>query len=443
MECGMGNRKQLHIGMSLAPTWLSGDAWRREDSNVEQLFTVDYYSAIARRAEKAHLDFVFCPDALFLNVDALGQGAGFTSLDPTMLLASIAGATSHIGLLTTISTTFMPPYVVARQVQSLNWLSKGRVGWNIVTALAGQENFGLSEMPDAEERYERAAEFVDVVRRLWASYLGEALKMDRAGGQFADASLVRPIDHAGRYLRVKGPLNVPSYGKARIPLIQAGASETGRGFAASIADAVFASTPEMPVAVDLRRDLMARAKTHGRSPDAIKLLPGLSLFLADSRDEALDMFMWTHARSDEARRLATIRQMTGLDLSGWPKDRRVTAADLPAVTAPPRSRTHTKLLRQMIERCSPAVEELLWRPEVIGSAHWQIIGTAEDALAAIREWTEAGAIDGFIAVPGGSVSSMDIFFERLVPMLVECGLLRDFYSGPTFADHLGLLYSAD
>lgn len=438
MECGMGNRKQLHIGMSLAPTWLSGDAWRREDSNVEQLFTVDYYSAIARRAEEAHLDFVFCPDTLFLNIDALGQGAGFTSLDPTMLLTSIANATSHIGLLTTISTTFMPPYVVARQVQSLNWLSKGRAGWNIVTALAGQENFGLSEMPDAEERYDRAAEFVDVVRRLWASYPGEVLKMDRASGQFADASLVKPIAHEGRHLRVKGPLNVPSYGKERIPLIQAGASETGRNFAASIADAVFASTPEMPVAIDLRCDLVARAKANGRSPDAIKLLPGLSLFLAESRNEALDMFMQTHARSDEERRLATIRQITGLDLTGWPKDRRVTAADLPVLTAQPRSRTHTQLLRQLIERRSPTVVELLWRPEVIGSAHWQIIGTAEDALASIREWVEAGAIDGFIAVPGGSVSSMKLFFDRLVPMLVEAGLLRDVYSGPTFANHLGL-----
>lgn len=262
--------------------------------------------------------------------------------------------------------------------------------------------------------------------------------MDRVSGQFADVSLVKPIDHAGRHLRVKGPLNVPTHGKARIPLIQAGASETGRGFAASIADAVFASTPEMHVAVDLRRDLMARAKMYGRSPEAVKLLPGLSLFLAESRDEALDMFMRTHARFDETRRLVTIRQLIGLDLTGWPKERKVTAMDLPVLTEAPRSRTHTQLLRQMIERRSPTVEELLWRPEVIGSAHWQVIGTAEDALAVIRDWTHGGAIDGFIAVPGGSVSSMNLFFDQLVPMLVEAGLLRDAYSGPTFADHLGL-----
>ncbi len=434
----MENRKKLHIGMSLAPTWLSGDAWRREDSNIEALFTPAYYIDIARRAEKAHLDFVFCPDTLFLNVEAIEQGAGFTSLDPTLLLASIVDATTHIGLLTTISTTFMPPYVVARQVQSLNWLSKGRVGWNIVTALAGQENFGLSAMPDAEERYARAAEFVDVVRGLWASYPNHALRMDRSSGQFADTALVRPIDHSGLHLQVKGPLNIPAYGNTRIPLIQAGASETGRDFAASIADAVFASTPEMETAMELRRDLMKRAESHGRSAGAIKLLPGLSLFLAETRSEALDLFRQTHARSDDARKFAAIYRMIGLDLSDWPKNRQVTTADLPMLTEAPRSRTHTELLRQMITRNSPTVEELLWRPEVIGSAHWQIIGTVEDAFSTIAEWTQAGAIDGFIAVPGGSVSSMNLFFDRLVPMLVEGGLLREDYTGSTFAAHLGL-----
>lgn len=434
----MENRGKLHIGMSLAPTWLSGDAWRREDSNVEQLLTADYYIDIARRAEDAHLDFVFCPDALFLNVDAIAQGSGFTSLDPTLLLASIAKATSYIGLLTTISTTFMPPYVVARQLQSLNWLSQGRAGWNIVTALAGHENFGLSMMPDAEERYERAAEFVNIVSRLWASYPSEALKRNRISGQFADASLVKPIDHTGQHLSVKGPLNVPAYGTARIPLIQAGASETGRNFAASVADAVFASTPEMSVAFDLRQDLIKRAVAHGRSPDAIKLLPGLSLYLGETRSEAMDLFKQTHARSNEAQRFSTIQQMIGLDLTDWPMNRRVTSADLPVLTAAPKSRTHTELLYQLIERQSPTVEELLWRPEVIGSAHWQIIGTAEDALIAIRHWKEANAIDGFIAVPGGSLSSMNLFFAQLVPMLVEAHLLRDVYHGSTFADHFGL-----
>ncbi|MBB2972788.1 NtaA/DmoA family FMN-dependent monooxygenase [Mesorhizobium sp. RMAD-H1] len=432
----MSARRKLHIGMSLAPTWLSGDAWRRPDSNIEGLFNSDFYLDIARRSEAAHLDFVFCPDTLFLRTEVLEAGPGFSSLDPTMLLASIARETTHVGLLTTISTTFLPPYVVARQIQSLNWLSKGRAGWNIVTALAGHENFGLPAMPSAEERYERAAEFTEVVKLLWESYPQEALKMDRASGRFADPSLVQPVDYAGKHLKVSGPLNLPTYGRAPVPLVQAGASPAGRSFAACVADAVFASTPDREAAIDLRLDLRRRAKGYGRHPDSINIMPGLSLFLAESRAEAFELFAQTHARADEARKFAMIREMTGLDLLDWPRERAVAAADLPPPLDKPRSRTHANLLRRLIERETPTVEQLLWRPEVIGSAHWQVIGTVDDAIEAIRDWTEAGAIDGFIAVPGGSVSSLHLVLDELVPRLVEAGLFRESYSGTTFADHL-------
>lgn len=432
----MGDTRKLHVGMSLAPTWLSGEGWRRPDSDVEDLFSSGFYLDIAKRAEAAHLDFVFRPDTLFLTRDVLEKGPGFSSLDPTMLLASIARETSYIGLLSTVSTTFLPPYVVARQIQTLNWLSNGRAGWNIVTALEGHENFGLEAMPSAEERYERAAEFTAVVQALWQSYPHEALDMDRISGRFADPALVKSMDHAGRHLKVKGPLNVPAFGKGRIPLVQAGASPTGRDFAASIADAVFASTPDKAAAVELRLDLRRRAEGHGRPADAVKLMPGLNLYLGNSRAEAEDLFAETHARSDRSRRLTAIGEMTGLDLSDWPKDRRVTARDLPAAPEKPRSRTHADLLRRVIARDEPTVAELLLRPEVIGSAHWQVIGTVEDAFEAIRDWSESGAIDGFIALPGGSVASMRLTLDRLMPRLVDGGLFREAYRGATFAGHL-------
>lgn len=432
----MGISRRLHIGMSLAPTWLSGEGWRRPDSDVEHLFSSGFYLDIARRAEAAHLDFVFRPDTLFLTRDVLDKGPGFSSLDPTVLLASIARETSHIGLLSTVSTTFLPPYVVARQIQTLNWLSNGRAGWNIVTALEGHENFGLQAMPTAEERYARAAEFTAVVRELWQSYPHDALEMDKASGRFADPALIKPIDHAGRHLNVKGPLNIPAFGKGRIPLVQAGASPTGRDFAASVADAVFASTPDKAMAIDLRLDLQRRAEGHGRRADAVKLMPGLSLYLADSRAEAKELFAETHARADRSRRLAAIGEMTGLELSGWPEERRVTAGDLPAAPENPRSRTHAELLRRLIARDEPTVGELLLRPEVIGSAHWQVIGTVDDAFAAISDWSESGAIDGFIAVPGGSVASMRLMFDGLMPRLVDAGMFREAYRGTTFAEHL-------
>ncbi|MCA2376021.1 NtaA/DmoA family FMN-dependent monooxygenase [Agrobacterium genomosp. 3 str. RTP8] len=426
---------KLHVGMSLAPTWLSGEAWRRADSDISGVFSSDYFVDLAQRAEAAYVDFVFRPDMLFLRTEGLETGGGFASMDPTMLLAAIARETSRVGLLSTVSTTFLPPYVVARQIQSLNWLSNGRAGWNIVTALEGHENFGLKQMPSPQERYERAAEFTQVVRQLWASFPNEALKLDRESGRFADSSLVRPVAHEGLHFSVKGPLNLPAHA-SRIPLVQAGASPEGRDFASSVADAVFASTPDMQAAIELRADLRRRAEGHGRRADEVKLMPGLSIYLASSRKEALELFAETHARANRARAFASIRDMTGLDLSEWPLTRIVTASDLPLPPETPRSRTHANLLRRLIERETLSVADLLQRPEVMGSGHWQIIGTVEDAFETIREWAQASAIDGFVAVPGGSVASMRLVLEQLLPRLGDAGLFRTGYSGHTFADHL-------
>lgn len=429
-------QRKLHIGLSLAPTWLSNNGWRRDDSNVEGIFSADFAIDLARRAEAAHLDFVFRPDVSCLTTEVMETASGFASLDPTVLLAAVAQATRHIGLVSTVSTTFYPPYVVARQLQSLHWVSNGRVGWNIVTALQGHENFGLEQMPGAEERYQRAAEFTELVQALWASFPHEALKIDRAAGHYADTALIRPVNHQGEHFKVKGPLNVPAFPDARIPFIQAGASESGRDFAASVADLVFAPTPDKDAALELRRDLSRRAERHGRSPADIRLLPGLSLYLAATREEARELFLHTHARIDRRRKFASIKEMTGLDLSEWPTDRPVTRDDLPPPLAKTSSRTHTSLLRRLIERESLTVDQLLLRPEVISAAHWQVIGTVDDAVEQIVDWAEAGAMHGFIAAPGGSVQSVHLFLEQVVPRLVELGLFRERYSGLTFIHHL-------
>ncbi|RNF35303.1 NtaA/DmoA family FMN-dependent monooxygenase [Paracoccus methylarcula] len=428
--------RKLKIGISLAPTWHSGEGWRRPDSGIENIYSADFFADIARRGEAAHLDFAFLPDVQMLNRPALESGGGFASLDPTMLLASIAGRTSAIGLLTTASTTFRTPYTVARQLQSLHWLSRGRAGWNIVTALDGNGNFGLSEMPPAAERYERAAEFTQVVRELWDSFPAEALLRDREKGRFADPALTRPIDHRGRYFSVDGPLNLPRFDGPPIPLFQAGASPEGRQFAASVAQGIFASTPDMEVAAELRRDLRHRAEGVGREPNDIRLMPGFSLWLAPTRAEAQELFAFTHSRTDPARKIATILEATGLDLTGWPEDRRIRAADLPEPPASPRSRTHAGLLRRAILRDEPTRAQLLARPEVVGSAHWRVIGTIGDAVDEIRNWVDAGAIDGFIATPGGSPACLDMVLEELAPALADLGLFRKKYSGDSFWHHL-------
>ncbi|MED1790419.1 NtaA/DmoA family FMN-dependent monooxygenase [Brevibacillus laterosporus] len=434
----MTENRQLCIGLSLSATWMKGDGWRRPDSGVEKMDSIDYYIDLAKIAEKAKLDFLFRADYLYVSPQMLGDSANFGSPDPTMIFAAIARETERIGLVTTISTTFNPPYVVARQLQSLHWLSNGRAGWNIVTSIEGAENFGDSPMPSAQERYAKAMEFTDVVRKLWGSFPNEAIVMDRESGMFSDRDKVSSINHSGEFFSVKGPLTMPAHKSGSIPFFQAGASDTGRNFASTVADAIFAAMPDLESGVELRNDLRKRAKEHGRNPDAIKVLPGLYFFLADTREEANELHKAAHAHLSMDRRHASLKSVLGLDLSSLALDHRVTADMLPDPNQPVRSRTHAELLRRYITNHQPTVEEVLARPEVVGSAHWVSVGTVDDVVSDIIERFEAGAIDGFIALPGGSEKSMEIFFEKLMPQLVERGLFRSQYTGVTLREHLGI-----
>ncbi|RGL31066.1 LLM class flavin-dependent oxidoreductase [Paenibacillus polymyxa] len=434
----MAANRQLCIGLSLSATWMKGDGWRRSDSGVEKMGAIDYYIDLAKMAEKAKLDFLFKADYLYVSPQMLGDSANFGSPDPTMMFAAIARETERIGLVTTISTTFNPPYVVARQLQSLHWLSNGRAGWNIVTSIEGAENFGDSPIPSPQERYAKAMEFTDVVRKLWESFPNEAIVIDRESGIFSDKDKVTSIHHSGDFFSVRGPLTLPAHTSGSIPLFQAGASDTGRNFASSIADAIFAAMPDLESGVELRTDLRRRAKEHGRDPNAIKVLPGLYFFLAETREEAHELHKSAHAHLSVERRHASLKSVLGLDLSSFELDHCVTADMLPDPNQPVRSRTHAELLRRYITKYEPTVEEVLARPEVVGSAHWVSVGTVDDVLNEIIQRFEAGAIDGFIALPGGSEESMKIFFEKLMPQLVERGLFRSEYAGSTLRAHLAI-----
>lgn len=429
---------KLCIGLSLAITWLNGEGWRRPGSGIENIHCAEFYTDIAKRAEAAKLDFLFRPDSLFLDASRLSSAPGFSSLDPSLLLTAIAQETQRIGLVSTASTSFYPPYVVARQIQSLNWLSRGRAGWNIVTSMDGSDNFSDEPMLSSADRYAKAREFTDVVQALWASYPDEALVLDRANGLYADAEKVQPIRHRGRHFSVEGPLTVPTYPGAKIPLFQAGASEWGRDFAARVAHGVFAAAPDIAAGVDLRADLRSRARAHGRDPDDLRVLPGLSLFLGDTDSEARDLYAQTHAGQNLQRKQAYVLENLGLDVGALPADMPIMPDRLPKLNRPVRSRTHADLLRRLIERETPTVSELLDRPEVSGSAHWLFVGTPQDAAREIARWFKAGAGDGFIALPGGATRSMELLFERLVPQLIEDGLFDADYRGGNFAEHLGI-----
>lgn len=421
----MTGGRRLHIGLSLTATWLKG----REHDPAGDGDPVAFHLALAQAAERARLDFVFKPDALVMHAERAAARRELAGLDPTILLAAIARETEAIGLVTTLSTSFTPPYLAARQIQSLQWVSRGRAGLNIVTSIEGAENFGGGSMPPTEIRYRKAAEFTHVLRALWRSYPGAAL---------AGAANCAPIDHHGAFFDVRGPLNVPGHEAGPPVLFQAGASELGRDFAAAIADATFAAAPDREAGIALRTDLRTRAQGHGRRADAVRVLPGLYFFLAETRAEAWAMHRRAHAHLTPEQRRAAVRSVLGLDLGSLAADAVVTPELLPPPDTPVRSRTHADLLRAFIVAQRPTVADLLARPEVVGSAHWVCVGTVEDVRDEIVAWFEAGAMDGFIALPGGSATSLRLFLDELVPALAERGLFRRHYEGATLKQHLRL-----
>ncbi|MEX0417206.1 NtaA/DmoA family FMN-dependent monooxygenase [Bacillus sp. C30] len=421
----MSTKKQLCIGLCLIS--------RKKEQ--ESMFNsgIDEQVELALQAEKAKLDFVFKADYLVAHPDLIARNKGNVILDPTLLFTAIAYATEKIGVVTTASTSFYPPYILARQLQSLNWISNGRVGWNIVTSIDGAENFGEAGMPPSEERYAKAAECTELVRKLWRSHPYEVLKEDNAD---VIREMVQPIEHSGEHFEVKGPLNVPQHISGEMPLFQAGASESGRNFAASVADAIFAAMPDIETGIELRQDLRRRAEKHGRKQDDIRVLPGLYFFIGDSYEEALEMHRQAHQHLTKEKRYALLEMVLGLDVRGMPLESKVTEHMLPSRNQAVRSKTHAELLRNFIIKNEPTVEQILERPEVVGSAHWVAIGTPQDVCKQIMERFEAGALDGFIAIPGGPPKSLDLFFSEVIPLFVRAGVFREEYTGSTLREHL-------
>ncbi|MED1285390.1 NtaA/DmoA family FMN-dependent monooxygenase [Bacillus mycoides] len=421
----MSTKKQLCIGLCLIS--------RKKEQ--ESMFNsgIDEQVELALQAEKAKLDFVFKADYLVAHPDLIARNKGNVILDPTLLFTAIAYATEKIGVVTTASTSFYPPYILARQLQSLNWISNGRVGWNIVTSIDGAENFGEAGMPPSEERYAKAAECTELVRKLWRSHPYEVLKEDNAD---VIREMVQPIEHRGEHFEVKGPLNIPQHISGEMPLFQAGASESGRNFTASVADAIFAAMPDVESGIELRQDLRKRAEKHGRKQDDIRVLPGLYFFIGDSYEEALEMHRQAHQHLTKEKRYALLEMVLGLDVRGMPLESKVTEHMLPSRNQAVRSKTHAELLRNFIIKNEPTVEQILERPEVVGSAHWVAIGTPQDVCKQIMERFEAGALDGFIAIPGGPPKSLDLFFSEVIPLFVRAGVFREEYTGSTLREHL-------
>ncbi|MFG1178794.1 LLM class flavin-dependent oxidoreductase [Xanthobacter versatilis] len=429
--------RQLVLNLFIYPGGHHEAGWRYPGASPERLLDITYYQDLARSAEAAKLDAVFFADGP-AQVDNIRFASRFR-IEPLTWLAAIAAATTHIGLIGTASTTYYEPYNLARLYASLDHLSGGRAGWNIVTTAVPQAsgNFGLAETPTHAERYARAAEFVDVVTKLWDSWEDDALVADPISGVFADDARIHPIEHVGRHFRVKGALNTPRSPQGRPVYVQAGSSDDGRSFAARYAEAIFTAHQTVESAQAFYADIKKQAQSLGRNPDHVKILPGISPYIGSTEAEAKRLYDEVNDLIQPAYSITQLKQITGVDFTGHPLDG-VVSLDAFADAGPARTvASRFQLVVDIVKREKPTLRQLIDR--LAGArGHYVVVGTPEKIADEIQLWFEKGAADGFNVMPPWFRGGFDLFTSQVVPILRKRGLFRSQYSGKTLREHYGL-----
>jgi FMN-dependent oxidoreductase (nitrilotriacetate monooxygenase family) len=401
--------------------------------------SIGYYTQIARTAERGLFDLFFIADtpaARTRNLEAWSRYPLFmNTLEPLTLLACVAASTNRIGLGGTASTSFGEPYTIARQFGTLDHVSHGRAAWNVVTSANEYvaQNFGQDTLPPHAERYERAREFVDVVQALWDTYEDGAIVENQASGQYFDPAQFHPLDHRGKYFSVRGALNLARSPQGQPVIIQAGASETGKEFAAQVAEVVFGTATNLAEAKAFYDDLKGRMAKYGRRPDEMKILCGRGVMLGATRQEAEEKFDALQALMHPTVGRFFLGTDLEMDLSDLPLDE-----PIPADRIPKSAQFHQAYFAQIVDlirKENPTLRQLYLRYER-GRATFK--GTARDVVDDMEAWVEAGAADGFMLTFNQLPDNLDEFINQVIPELQRRGRYRTAYEGVTLRDHLGL-----
>lgn len=433
----MGNQKRkLHLNLFLASMGHHEAAWRHPSSPVQDIIDFSHFQRLAQKAEQAKLDSLFLADRYATSRKAVKYGA-ISGLEPLTLLSALAVVTSRIGLIGTVSTSFNEPFNVARRFASLDHLSKGRAGWNIITSGTDGEaqNFNYERIPEHHVRYERAQEFLDVTLKLWDSWEADALLQDKASGIYADNSKVHEFNHKGKHFAVRGPLNLPRSPQGRPLLVQAGSSEDGKDFAARYAEAIFTAQQSLADAQAFYADVKARVARYGRSPEQVIILPGICPIIGESEAEAKEKEAQLHELTHPAYSLLQLSNRIGHDLSAYPLDGPL--PELPATEEIVGHQSRTQLIRDLAERENLTIRQLLLRLAG-GRGHRTITGTAEQVTDELEAWFTQGAADGFNIMPQLTSGGLEDFLDKVVPKLQQRGLFRTEYTGNTLREHYGL-----
>ncbi|MGW2044461.1 LLM class flavin-dependent oxidoreductase [Streptomyces sp. NPDC001858] len=429
--------RHLHLNAFLMSTGHHEASWRLPESDPFAHVELDHYVQLARIAERGTFDSLFLADGPQLWGNIAQRPAG--ALEPLTLLTALATATEHIGLIATASTSYNSPYNLARKFASLDIISGGRAGWNIVTT-AGAEaarNFGLEAEPAHAERYARAAEFLDVALKLWDSWEDDAIVADKSSGVWGDDDKIHPPRHRGTYFSVEGALNVPRSPQGYPLLVQAGSSEDGKAFAARYAEAVFTAQQTLADAQAFYADLKSRTRQGGRDPEHLKVLPGIVPVIGSTEAEARAHEQVLEDHIVHAHGIQRLEQLLQLEPGVLELDSPL-PSDLPPESAIEGAKSRYTLIVELARRERLTVRQLIGRLGG-GRGHLTFAGTPEQVADAIETWFTQGAADGFNIMPAVLPSGLDAFVDHVVPILRARGLLRSEY-GPrtTLRERYGL-----
>ena len=430
-------KRQLKLGAFMRPVSIHTGAWRYPGAVPDANFNFPLMKQMIRKLEAGKFDAFFMADhlaVLNMPVEALKRSHTVTSFEPFTLLSALAAVTENIGLIATGSTTFDAPYHVARRFASLDHISDGRAGWNIVTTSNPDAalNFGLDDHMEHAERYKRAREFYDVVTGLWDSFADDAFPRDAESGIYMDPDKMHVLDHKGAYLKVRGPLNIARPVQGWPVIVQAGASDDGKKLAAETAEAVFTGGGPIGDAQKLYADIKGRMAKIGRNPDHLKILPGAFVVIGDSIEEAKEKRALLDSKVHYANAIASLSINLGTDASGFDPDAPL-PDDIPESNA---SKSGRERVIALARRENLTVRQLAQR--LGGYAGSAFVGTPQTIADEMQEWLETEASDGFNIMFPYLPEGLNEFVDRVVPELQRRGIFRTEYEGRTLRENLGL-----
>lgn len=433
-------RKQMSLAAHFHPTGHHVAAWLHPRSTLDAGSNPAHYLELARIAERGKFDLIFLADSLAIregDLRAKGRWPQYTAyFEPLTLLSAMSAVTTRVGLVSTASTSYTEPYNLARLFGSLDHLSAGRAGWNVVTTgnADSSRNFSRDQHFEHDDRYERANEFVDIVRGLWDSWEDDAFVMDRGSGRYFLPEKMHRLNHKGEFFSVRGPLNMRRPPQGHPVLFQAGTSDVGRETAARIADVVFVQEQSRERCQAIYADIKQRMAKHGRAPSDLLLMPGMAVIVGRTEQEAAEQHRFLQSKIHPDVGLALIAAELHADFGDLDPDRPFPVDRLP----PTGGRTTVKNIRDVIEANPNMTVRQLWERFSGARGSVQLSGTPRQIADELETWFNSNAADGFIIQPALLPGGLEDFVDLVVPELQRRGLYRQDYKGPMLRDHLGL-----